>query len=233
MSNQIHEYGLNVHLIGFNIQPGIMKGNEITVNVSTYPKKYKSKFSFPINESKQVNHVFELNVQIPSEHANNLITGQTEYILFSIKAKEMLKGQRKIAIARILPQDLPKISDEKLMNNTVIYDNVKKIKLYKTTKDQKKEFYKDKKNGFLDKYEISANNTIKRKEIGEMEVQLSLCEPFYDLEPIISKENDYKKDDYKKISYSEKVDYHNEEYSNSTKNKKIFKPKNNKQYGKF
>lgn len=149
MTNQTHEYGLNIHLISLNIQPEIMKGNEITVNVSTYPKHYKSTFSFPVKESNRLNHIFELNVQIPSEHENKLISGQTEYILFSIKEKEMFKGQRKIAIARILPQDLPIITNEKLMNNTVIYDNVKTIKLYKTTKDQKKEFYKDKKMVFL------------------------------------------------------------------------------------
>lgn len=176
VSEQIKEYSLNIHLIGINIDPELLKGNEVIVDVSTRPENFKDSFSVSADKLKNLNRILVINVKVPTEQTNKIINEQTELIMFSIKIKDKLQIEKKIGITRLLPHDLPKVTKDQ--QNLTIYDNIKKIKIYKTSKNQKKEFYIAQEKGFVNDHQISDHNTIKREEIGKMEIQLSLCDPY-------------------------------------------------------
>lgn len=174
MNNHIKEYGLNVHLLSFNISQDLIKGSEIIVNVSTRPEHFKDTISIPVEYCNNVNHIFRFNVKVPCEQTSKKINGQTDAILFSFRLKSKFGIKKRIAIASLHQKEFPIISNQ---NN-----EIKNINIYKTTKDQINEYYEDLYNGKTDKYEITENFTLKRISVGKIKIQLSLCESFENLE---------------------------------------------------
>lgn len=194
MTKQINEYALNIHLISFDILPEITKGKDIIINVSTRPDHLKESISVTNGYCEKINHDFKFNIKIPVEKTKRIIKGQTEFILFSFRSKEKFNLKPRIAIARLDLQDFQSISS--CSNETKIID------IYKTSEDQKNEYYEDLKNGNTDKYEITENFTLKKVSIGKMKIQLSISSPYYDSEEnpqfqILKHKNDIKRKSYK------------------------------------
>lgn len=220
ITNNFKEYGLNVELIGFNLPVNLIKGDEIIVTASTRPEHYKTSCSVNINDIMEANRTLSLNIQIPIEQVNQINKG-TELILFSFKVKGKHQSAHKIAIARITPEDFTNIQ------NTT--DQIKVIKISKSSEAQKKEFYKAKEKGFIDNYQVSEHNTIHRDIVGEMKVKLVLCEPYANIKQNVLKE---KNQIELKPSKNKKEKSSNDFEFKELKSKNIFKikSKNKNQY---
>lgn len=175
MNNQIKEYGLCVKLISFNISPELTKKCDVIINVSTKPAQFKHSISIPVDYCENINHIFQINVKIPKEDIDKIIKGQTELIIFSFRTKEKFNTKRKIAIARLHYSDLLQMKKTQPIS---IENETKTVILYKTSKDQKNDYYEDLQNGNIDKYEITDRFTLKRTPVGKMKIQLTLCDPF-------------------------------------------------------
>lgn len=179
MQSLISEYGMNIHLIGFKIPKDLIKGSKITVKISTFPKLYKEKVIITADKMNKCNKILSINVKVPTDEINKLKSGQTEMILFTFKCKDQLQN-KKIACAKIIASDFPQFSENN--GNLPVQGQIKTIKINKTAKKQLKEFKQAQKNGFSDKYELTENNKLKREEIGEMRIQMSLCQKYESLE---------------------------------------------------
>ena len=160
MLTQTNEYGMNIHMIGFQLPQNLIKGDHIKVKVTTCPEHYTAKFNIATEKIANSNKILSINVRIPSEDILKIKNEKTEMILFTFKSKDQFQNKHDVAIARLLASDFPKISKNHF--NLPILDQIKTIKLYKTTKKQLKEFRHAQENGFTNNFQISDHNTIKR-----------------------------------------------------------------------
>lgn len=182
MESQVGNYCMNIHLIEFDLPHDLVKNDEVLIKISSYPEKQKVNIEVPADKIKYSNQIASINVKIPKDEN---IKERTEKIVFSFKSKDRMGRERNIAMSYIRSDEFPKVqgnNNEDNSENQIIFNKIQTFDIYQTTKEQKKEFYEAREKGFIGKFEISSNNTIKRKVIGEMKIQLSL----YHIDPEIN-----------------------------------------------
>lgn len=175
MSDSVQTFGLNIHLVSFQI-PEDLYGNldEIRVGITTLPEHVKANYVLPASKISFANHVFTVNVQVPTQEFKDLPSNATQKIIVSFRKKSLFSNPL-IASAIIRATDFPRVSGSDPQG--VVCGEMKKIEIYETINQQKKEIAECQEKGLIVPFEHTDHNTIARKVIGCMEVQLSLAPP--------------------------------------------------------
>lgn len=147
-------YGLNIHLLAFQLIPELMNGNDkIRVSITTLPDEKKQHFSITPKNIGNVHHFFTVN-----------ISSETIKILFVFRRKNFIQADPIIASTVIKEDQLPKSLND--TNNT----EVKSISLLEPIQKIRKEN--------KGKEEVEKNINMQRKIVGTMDVQFELTDPF-------------------------------------------------------
>lgn len=147
-------YGLNIHLVAFQLSPDLIHKNEkIRVSITTLPEKKKQHFSINPKLIGSTHHFFTVNV-----------TDKTEKILFVFRRKNFIQADPIVASTVVHADQLPKSPDDKNNNdvkNIAILEPIQKIR---------------KENKGKEAIEKVVNTH--RKIVGQMEIQFELTDAF-------------------------------------------------------
>ena len=203
-SNSEYQIGLNIHLLSFLLPNKLIhESDSVRVSVTTIPEENKQHFKIKGKKICSSNHVFSLN-----------ITNKTDRIVIVFRKKTALKDDPIIASATIHLKDFADLPIEEITSGTTNTD-VKILDIYYPLQ---KQIHEEQKANERQNLPIQ-NNTemkkqIKRKVLGQMEVQLSFTTPYLKSEKektnnkekkVISKKinknrKQKKNDEYKQIS---------------------------------
>ncbi|KAK8839702.1 hypothetical protein M9Y10_031406 [Tritrichomonas musculus] len=175
--NNIKTYSLNIHLISFQLpDDSYHDGNKIRIGITTLPEHKKAKFTISATKIEHSNHVFTVNAEIPTKDTKDLPPNATKKVIISIRRKGSL-SKPMIGTAIIHAYDFPKLG-KKDVNENFINGNVKIIDVYEPIDQQMKEIEECEKKGLAFNFEETDHHTVKRKAIGQMQIQLSLSPSF-------------------------------------------------------
>lgn len=176
-NNSNYQIGLNIHLLSFTLPPNLIKDREeVRVSITTMPELNKQHFYIHGKKMNCSNHVFAIN-----------ITNATKHIVMVFRKKVLLSENPIIASKTIHVQDFQNFPTEPITSGTVSSD-VKVLNIYYPLQQQKQEARDNRdNNGIHEKH-------IKRKILGQMQVQLSFTTPYIMAEKSKSKKNNNKCD---------------------------------------
>ncbi|KAK8857388.1 hypothetical protein M9Y10_015793 [Tritrichomonas musculus] len=167
-SNSNYQIGLNVHLLSFLLPNNLIhESDSVRVGVTTIPEGNKQHFKIKGKKICSSNHVFSLN-----------ITNKTDRIVIVFRKKTALKDDPIIASATIHLKDFAELPIQEITSGTTNTD-VKILDIYYPLQ---KQIHEEQKANERQNLPIQ-NNTemkkqIKRKVLGQMEVQLSFTTPY-------------------------------------------------------
>lgn len=177
MSDSVQTFSLNIHLVSFHLPEDVYNNSDdLRVGITTLPEHNKSNFILPASKISYANHVFTVNVQVPTREVKDLPPNATRKIIVSFRKKTVFSNPM-IASAIIRESDFPKISEKTDLSTGIISGEMRKIDIYEPINQQIKELKECKDKGLLPNMEKTDHNTVVRKTIGYMEVQLTLCPP--------------------------------------------------------
>ena len=155
-NNSKFENGMIIHLLSFNLPKNIIdKEEEVRVSITTLPDEKKEHFTIEGKKMYNANHVFTLNV-----------TNQTKTVVMVFRKKTFLQENPIIASAKLSLNNFKNVPKEQITNG-VITSDIQTLNIYYPLQKQMNE-------------EHSKN--IKRKVLGEMQVQLSFTVPYIEIE---------------------------------------------------
>lgn len=156
-TTQGNVYGLNIHLLAFNLKDNLIHNKEkIRVSITTLPEEKKQHFSINPKDIGHVHHYFTVNV-----------TDKTQKIIFVFRRKNFIQADPIIASTVVKSDQYPKNKDD--TSNT----DVKTISIFEPLSKIRKE---NKGKGF----EKNINNN--RKVVGQMSIQFEVTDPFPEAE---------------------------------------------------
>ncbi|KAK8881133.1 hypothetical protein M9Y10_003862 [Tritrichomonas musculus] len=165
---QIRQYALNIHFLELDLPNNLITDDELIIKISSSTDHQKTIIKIPIEKIKFPHQVPSINVKL--QNKQNLKKNKKDKIIFSFQSKA-----KRIAMSYIGHDDLPKVcNNDQNPKRNAICNKIQAFNIFQTSEEQKKEFYEARAKGFTDDFEISSKNTIKRKVIGQMKVQLSL-----------------------------------------------------------
>lgn len=198
-NDSIFEIGLNIHLLSFSLPNDLIKDrDEVRVSITTMPDESKQHFSLHGKKMNCSNHVFSLN-----------ITNKTKHIIMVFRKKTFLSENPIIGSVTIHTKDFPKIprSVDQLCSG-IINTDVKKVNIYYPLQKQIKEFEQQ---SSVPQSEEEIKKQIKRKVLGQMQIQLSFTAPYSNVntDKIKKEKSESKKNaEPKKNSKTEKSKIH-------------------------
>lgn len=175
--------GFNIHLLAFYLPKNVIKSKDkIRISITTKPENIKQHFKIKGKKMCKSNYVFSLN-----------ITNQTKRIVMVFRKKNFLNEDPIIASTIIYTSSLPKIKREL---SHPINTQVKNYNIYYPISKQMRE---QQVNGF----EETKKEDIKRKVLGQMQVQFTFNSPYKNIKVDNNKKDKskiikHKKDDMKK-----------------------------------
>ena len=192
-NNSKYQIGLNIHLLTFKLPEKLVHDSDsIRVSITSFPEENKQHFYVKGKKINTSNHVFSLN-----------ITTKTDKIVIVFRKKNAIGEDPIIASATIHLKKFTEFPIEQMTSGTKMTD-VKVLDIYYPLQKQiEEEQSKEQTN-------VTTNKHMKRKVLGQMEIQLSFSTPYLNS----NKEKSNKKEN-KKIS---------------KKINKICKPKKNGKY---
>ena len=207
-NNTMNEIGLNIHLLTFKLPNNLVHdADAIRVSITTMPEERKQHFQIKGKKMYCSNHVFSLN-----------ITNKTDRIIMVFRKKSFINSDPIIASTIIYLKDFIQLPIENITSGTKSTD-VKILYIFYPLQKQMSEEATEKGQSFLSESEKKA---MKRKILGQMEVQLSLTTPYANLNKNKSKKNNNKKES--------KISTHCEMKSHTMKIDKKNKQKKNGDY---
>ncbi|KAK8837229.1 hypothetical protein M9Y10_036661 [Tritrichomonas musculus] len=192
-NNSKYQIGLNIHLLTFKLPEKLVHDSDsIRVSITSFPEENKQHFYVKGKKINTSNHVFSLN-----------ITNKTDKIVIVFRKKNAIGEDPIIASATIHLKKFTELPIEQMTSGTKMTD-VKVLDIYYPLQKQiEEEQSKEQTN-------VTTNKHMKRKVLGQMEIQLSFSTPYLNS----NKEKTNKKENKK----------------NSKKINKICKPKKNGKY---
>lgn len=192
-NNSKYQIGLNIHLLTFKLPEKLVHDSDsIRVSITSFPEENKQHFYVKGKKINTSNHVFSLN-----------ITNKTDKIVIVFRKKNAIGEDPIIASATIHLKKFTELPIEQMTSGTKMTD-VKILDIYYPLQKQiEEEQSKEQTN-------VTTNKHMKRKVLGQMEIQLSFSTPYLNS----NKEKTNKKENKK----------------NSKKINKICKPKKNGKY---
>ena len=160
-NNSKYQIGLNIHLLTFKLPEKLIHDSDsVRVSITTFPEENKQHFYVKGKKINTSNHVFSLN-----------ITNKTDKIVMVFRKKNPLGDDPIIASATIHLKKFTELPIEQITCGTQMTD-VKILDIYYPLQKQiEEEQSKEQTNGI-------ANKNMKRKVLGQMEIQLSFSTPY-------------------------------------------------------
>lgn len=160
-NNSNSQIGLNIHLLTFKLPEKLVHDSDsVRVSITTFPEENKQHFYVKGKKINTSNHVFSLN-----------ITNKTDKIVMVFRKKNPLGDDPIIASSTIHLKKFTELPIEQITCGTQMTD-VKILDIYYPLQKQiQEEQSKEQTNG-------TANKNMKRKVLGQMEVQLSFSTPY-------------------------------------------------------
>ena len=160
-NNSNYQIGLNIHLLTFKLPEKLIHDSDsVRVSITTFPEENKQHFYVKGKKINTSNHVFSLN-----------ITNKTDKIVMVFRKKNPLGDDPIIASATIHLKKFTELPIEQITCGTQMTD-VKILDIYYPLQKQiQEEQSKEQTNGI-------ANKNMKRKVLGQMEIQLSFSTPY-------------------------------------------------------
>ena len=160
-NNSKYQIGLNIHLLTFKLPEKLIHDSDsVRVSITTFPEENKQHFYVKGKKINTSNHVFSLN-----------ITNKTDKIVMVFRKKNPLGDDPIIASATIHLKKFTELPIEQITCGTQMTD-VKILDIYYPLQKQiQEEQSKEQTNG-------TANKNMKRKVLGQMEIQLSFSTPY-------------------------------------------------------
>ncbi|KAK8845733.1 hypothetical protein M9Y10_020651 [Tritrichomonas musculus] len=160
-NNSKYQIGLNIHLLTFKLPEKLIHDSDsVRVSITTFPEENKQHFYVKGKKINTSNHVFSLN-----------ITNKTDKIVMVFRKKNPLGDDPIIASATIHLKKFTELPIEQITCGTQMTD-VKILDIYYPLQKQiQEEQSKEQTNGI-------ANKNMKRKVLGQMEIQLSFSTPY-------------------------------------------------------
>ena len=160
-NNSKCQIGLNIHLLTFKLPEKLIHDSDsVRVSITTFPEENKQHFYVKGKKINTSNHVFSLN-----------ITNKTDKIVMVFRKKNPLGDDPIIASATIHLKKFTELPIEQITCGTQMTD-VKILDIYYPLQKQiQEEQSKEQTNGI-------ANKNMKRKVLGQMEIQLSFSTPY-------------------------------------------------------
>ena len=160
-NNSKYQIGLNIHLLTFKLPEKLIHDSDsVRVSITTFPEENKQHFYVKGKKINTSNHVFSLN-----------ITNKIDKIVMVFRKKNPLGDDPIIASATIHLKKFTELPIEQITCGTQMTD-VKILDIYYPLQKQiQEEQSKEQTNGI-------ANKNMKRKVLGQMEIQLSFSTPY-------------------------------------------------------
>lgn len=156
-NNLSYQIGLNIHLLSFKLPEKLIHDSDsVRVSITTFPEKNKQHFSVKGKKINTSNHVFSLN-----------ITNKTDKIVMVFRKKNALSENPIIASATIHLKKFDKLPIEQITSGAIMTD-VKILDIYYPLQKQIQE----------EQANETVNKQMKRKILGQMEIQLSFSTPY-------------------------------------------------------
>lgn len=170
MSSTNSSFGLNIHLLSFDLPSNLVKySDDIRVSITTIPEENKQAFTISARKMKDSHIVFGVNVNIPQENIpNDFVTAGTEKIIFVFRKKSFLNNDPIIASTTIKAKELPKNLSEPA--------SIKVFNIYEPKHNCPSKSRVNKSKSCIDEEKKEEGN---RRIIGRMQAQLSLTDPFH------------------------------------------------------
>ena len=160
-NNSKYQIGLNIHLLTFKLPEKLVHDSDsIRVSITTFPEENKQHFYVKGKKINTSNHVFSLN-----------ITNKTDKIVMVFRKKNAIGEDPIIASATIHLKKFTELPIEQMTSGTKMTD-VKILDIYYPLQKQiEEEQSKEQTN-------VTTNKHMKRKVLGQMEIQLSFSTPY-------------------------------------------------------
>ncbi|KAK8845870.1 hypothetical protein M9Y10_020796 [Tritrichomonas musculus] len=192
MNSSMNQYnsnliGLNIHLLTFRLPDKLIHDSEsVRVSITTIPEENKQHFTIKGKKMNSSNHVFSLN-----------ITDKTDKIVMVFRKKTVLGDNPIIASTTLHLKKFVNLPLEKITSGSKMTD-VKILDIYYPLQ---KQIHEEQQVSFQSKEDIKKQ--MKRKILGQMEVQLSFTTPYLNSDKEKSKKKE-KKTISKKMNKSHK-----------------------------
>lgn len=159
MNTSNYKIGLNIHLLSFKLSDKLIHDSDVVrVSITTFPEENKQHFEVKGKKIYCTNHVFALN-----------ITNQTDKIVLVFRKKSVLNENPIIASATLHLKKFVNLPIKEITTGMTSTD-VKILDVYYPLQKQLQE--EERKKG------TTNNSQMKRKVLGQMEVQLSFTTPY-------------------------------------------------------
>lgn len=160
-NNSKYQIGLNIHLLTFKLPEKLVHDSDsIRVSITSFPEENKQHFYVKGKKINTSNHVFSLN-----------ITNKTDKIVIVFRKKNAIGEDPIIASATIHLKKFTELPIEQMTSGTKMTD-VKVLDIYYPLQKQiEEEQSKEQTN-------VTTNKHMKRKVLGQMEIQLSFSTPY-------------------------------------------------------
>lgn len=160
-NNSKYQIGLNIHLLTFKLPEKLVHDSDsIRVSITSFPEENKQHFYVKGKKINTSNHVFSLN-----------ITTKTDKIVIVFRKKNAIGEDPIIASATIHLKKFTELPIEQMTSGTKMTD-VKILDIYYPLQKQiEEEQSKEQTN-------VTTNKHMKRKVLGQMEIQLSFSTPY-------------------------------------------------------
>ena len=160
-NNSKYQIGLNIHLLTFKLPEKLVHDSDsIRVSITSFPEENKQHFYIKGKKINTSNHVFSLN-----------ITTKTDKIVIVFRKKNAIGEDPIIASATIHLKKFTELPIEQMTSGTKMTD-VKILDIYYPLQKQiEEEQSKEQTN-------VTTNKHMKRKVLGQMEIQLSFSTPY-------------------------------------------------------
>ena len=183
MSDTVQTLSLNIHLISIHLPEDLYKeGDDLRIGITTLPEHKKANFSLSATKIEHANHIFTINVSVPTSEVKDLPSNATRKITVSFRKKSVFSNPM-IASAIIRAADFPQIKDKSDLVNGVLCGEIQKIDILEPINQQIKELKNCQDKGLVSNFQYTDHHTVTRKTIGYMEVQFSLCPPIEEEPP--------------------------------------------------
>lgn len=168
-------YGLSIQILSFNLgfQKYAEDGN-IRISLTTLPDHIKQHFIFDENKINNKTHIFTVNVYLPQAESDWSVDSEQK-ILICFRHKNLFKNDPLLGSAIIHDRDFFQLQTETSSQTSVqIFD------IYEPIHDQIKKIMKAEKYGQKYPLHRTNRNTIERDKIGNVEIKMTLHEPYID-----------------------------------------------------
>lgn len=165
--NQGNIRGLDIHLVSFTLPPSLVKnGDDIRVSITTLPNQQKQYFIVKAKNMDDINFDFTVN-----------ITPATEKIIVVFRKKSFLLNDPIIASTIIRREDFPSTAfKEDDQETSSIRTEVKVMNIFEPIQKNRTSEKANKRG--LHEFNPSVPNRKNRLIIGQMQLQMSLSNPY-------------------------------------------------------